>query len=588
MKKLRNFNKAVAISLALIFLLFSFAACKKNNKREITEEGIVLLDEPIVIADASGAYYKAIKPQTSTDIIDECLSSITKYDGGFTLTHGLAKEENNGNTDKEILLGNTCRTETKDAMSAIGYDDFSVNYVENKIVVAAHNPERLTEATAFLKEKLLRVTDGRLEYIGDYTYNSTDALMIDEGESIADYKIVCGHDDMYVSAQTINKYVKNNLGIELEVIYDTKPKEGKEIVIGNAKRDISKKLDGLNMGEGMIAVENGDLLIAAKDFTTTLALFESFTEEYMSGLYTDSFNFKADFEATVNVYKDEFKDSNKGADDSDIRVMSFNVLVDIWSDTPAVKGRDTTVAKTLMYYAPDIVGLQEASATWHKNLKSLLKNTPYKLICTEHEYVHDKYGNLNFVPILYNSETLALKDSGTREYTSAHTKYMRTISWALFEKVEGKEQFIVVNTHYEAPGKNAEEKAEYLEYRKKQTADMIKFLGELEAKYDLPILLTGDFNTTEGNDKTGHHSPYWNIINSGMHEAKYTADVINRACSTWHELGVSVSTAPAGSFDHIFGNDKVKFTYFNTLVDKMLIDAADHCPIYADVELNWR
>ena len=294
MKILHFLKRIGSFSLALVFLLFAFTACKKNNEREVTEEGIVLLDEPIVIADASGAYYKVVKPQASTDIIDKCLSSLTKYDDTFTLSHDIAKEDNGADV-KEILIGNTCRTETKDAMSAIGYDDFSITYVENKIVVAAHNPERLTEATAFLKEKLLRVTDGRLEYIGDYTYNSTDALMIGEGESLADYKIVCGDfDNLYGKSNELKRIIKEKYDVELEVIYDTKAKEGKEIVIGNANRDITKKLDSLNMGEGMIAVENGDLLIAAKDFTTTISLFKKFTEEYIN-IFKNLINFAYGF-----------------------------------------------------------------------------------------------------------------------------------------------------------------------------------------------------------------------------------------------------------------------------------------------------
>ena len=112
------------------------------------------------------------------------------------------------------------------------------------------------------------------------------------------------------------------------------------------------------------------------------------------------------------------------------------------------------------------------------------------------------------------------------------------------------------------------------------------FIDELEAEYDLPILLTGDFNTTEGKDKTNKHAPYWNLIDSGLHDAKKSADKIKRACTTWHELGSTVSTADAGSFDHIFGNSKVSFKFFNTLVDKMLMSAADHCPIYADVKFK--
>ncbi len=579
-------KKYLALALALIFVALPICSCKNNDEPAGNEDGISLLDEPIVIADASGAYFTVAKPDSSTEIIDSCVSALAKPADGFTLKHAVAKEDGNGNTDKEILLGFTCRAESAEAMNGIGYDDYSITYVNNKIVVAAHNPERLSEAVAFLKEKLLKVTDGKLEYVGNYKYESSDALMVDDGESIDDYKIVCGDDSLYMSAQSIQKYVKAKYGVQLEIIYDTKPKDSKEIVLGYAKRDISALADGLNMGEGIIAVKDKDLLVAAKDITTTLSLFDIFTEEYISGLYTDTFNFKADFETTVNVYKDEFKDSNKVSGGSDIRVMSFNVLVDIWSGTPAVKGRDATVAKTLLYYAPDVVGLQEASAMWHKNLKSLLKNTPYKLICTERTVRHETYGNRNFTPILYNSDVLTLKDSGVKEFQSKGNQYMKTIAWAIFEIKETKQQFILVNTHYEAPGHDDEEKAENLEYRKDQTAEMIEFVSYLEGTYDLPIMLTGDFNTTEGNDKTGHHSPYWNLINSGLHDAKFSADKVKCAAKTWHELGSSVSSATAGSFDHIFGNERVKFSYFNTLIDKILMTASDHCPIYADVKFN--
>ena len=586
--KFSNFLKRIsAFSLALVFLLLAFAACKKNDERKVTDEGIVLLDEPIVVADGSGAYFKAVKPQTSTDIIDKCLSSLAKFDSTFTLTHAIAKEEDNASGDREILVGNTCRTQTKDAMSAIGYDDFSITYVENKIVVAAHNPERLTEATAFLKEKLLRVVDGRLEYIGDYTYTSEEALMIGEGASLSDYRIVCGDfENLYGASATLQKKLKEKFGVELDIIYDTKAKEGKEIVIGNAKRDISKKLDGLNMGEGMILAENGDLLVAANDVATTLSLFDIFLEEYASGVYTDTFNFKADFQTTLNVYEKEFSDSNKRADGTDVRVMSFNLLVDIWSTSPAVKGRDITVAKTLLHYTPDVVGLQEASATWQKNLKNLLKNTPYKLTCTEQDQVHDKYGNTNFTPILYNSEKLTLIESDIEPFVNRGNTYMKTMAWAYFEVKDSGKRFVVLNTHFEAPGNTAEEKAESLTYRKAQAEEFVSLVEELEEKYGCGVVATGDFNSTEGKDRADKHKPYATLTDGVLHEAKYSADRIQRQCSTYHELGTQISVSAGNSLDHIFGTDKVKFKYFNTLVDKILMSASDHCPIYADVKLN--
>ena len=552
------------------------------------DNGIILLETPVVIADGDNAYFIPVKPNVSNDVFATCISELRNPADGFTLSFGIAKETDNDNTDGEILIGNTCRPQSKAEMDKIGYDDFSVTYVDNKIVVAAHTPERLTEAVKFLKENLLRVKEGKLEYIGNYVYKSDAALMLEDGESFEDYKIVLGHDDLYMSAYTLQQYIKSKYGAVPKIIFDNTEKTGKEIVLGNVKsREISALAENLTYSEGLIAVKDKDILIATKDILDTQTLFDIFAKEYLSETYTDHFNFKADFSRTVNIYDGVFKDSNAFTEGSDIRVMSFNILVDIWADTPAVKGRDKTVMAAIKNYMPDAVGFQEASRTWHNSIKSYIKDTPYELINTEHDHVDSKYGNLNFVPILYNTDTLTLIECDTAEYTEAKVRYMRTMSYAYFEVKATGERFVLLNTHYEAPGKTEAEKAEHLEYRNAQTEDMVAIIAELKQTYGCPIVVTGDFNNTEGNDKTGKHAPYWNLVEgAGLHEAKYTADRVKLGCSTYHELGQSASISSKGSFDHIFGTERVHFTYYNTLVDKAVINASDHCPIYADMKLN--
>ena len=578
------FIRFAVTAVLLSLLLSALSGCKKEPA--VTEEGIALLEEPVVVADGAGARFKVIRPEAMTDVISSCQASLINLSEGVTLTFAAAKEADNGNTDLEILLGNTCREESKEAMSAIGYDDFSITYKNNKIIVAAHTPERLTEATAFLKEKLLKTNEGRLEYIGNYTFKSTEALMIGEGESLSEYTIVCGDfDNLYGACSDLQKAIKERCGVELEVIFDTKAKSGKEIVVGNAKRDVSALLDTVGMGKGLVAVKDGDLLIAAKEATTAQELCALFIEEYLSGIYSDSLNFKKEHSAEVDVYAGVFKETNTFTAGADLRLMSFNVLTDIWSDTPAVKGRDLGVVKTILYYTPDVIGLQEASSTWYRSLKSLLKETPYKLTCTEQERVDSKYGNNNFTAIMYNSETVTLIESGVKPFVNKGNQYMKTMSWAYFEHKESGKRFVLLNTHFEAPGNDDAEKAENLEYRKKQAEEYVAFVEELEAKYNVPVLGTGDFNSTEGSDRANKHKPYATLVEK-LHEAKYTADKISRPCTTWHTFGSMVSIANAGSFDHIFGTDRVKFKYFNTLVDSFLMKTSDHCPIYADLVLN--
>ena len=590
MKNIRWIKKISALLLATLLLL---SGCGSGDGAEesqsagptLTEDGIELLETPVVIAEGTEGYFKVIRPEGSNQVLMGLMFDVMLISDDVRLNYGTDSESDSENTDREILIGRTDRSASKAAMDALGYDDFSVTYAENKIVIAAHNADRLIEATVFLREKLLREADGRVEYIGNYTYRSDEPLMVEEGESLAEYTIVYGHDNLYASAYAIREYVKTLCGAELPIVFGSAPKAGKEIVIGNADREISSLTNSLSMSEGIIAVKDKDLLIATRDSADTQLLFETFTEEYLSGTFTDLFNFRADLSKKVNIFDGMFKDSAAVTEGSDLRIMSFNVLCDLWGN-PAVTKRATTVMRVLKAYAPDVVGLQEMSANWHSAVKSAIKDTPYEMILTEHDYVHSTYGNTNFTPILYNATTLTLLESDTVEFTQTGLRYMKTMAYAYFEKKADGKKFVVLNTHYESPGNNEEEKEEHLLDRVAQTADMVALIAELEEKYDCPILVTGDFNTTEGSDKTGKHAPYWNLIEQAeLHDAKKSATRINRACTTWHELGEQVAVVSAGSFDHIFGTERVKFSYFNTLVDGMLMSASDHCPIYADVKL---
>ena len=158
-------KKFSALILAIIFAALPLCSCIKDDGPGVSENGITLFDEPIVVADASGTYFEIAKPSASTEAIDLCLSSLAKPADGFTLKHSVAKESDNESGDKEILLGNTCRPQSKAAMAEIGYDGYSLTYADGKIVIAAHNPERLAEAVEYLKANLLKVNDGKLDLL---------------------------------------------------------------------------------------------------------------------------------------------------------------------------------------------------------------------------------------------------------------------------------------------------------------------------------------------------------------------------------------------------------------------------------------
>ena len=569
--------------LAVISLLLAAVGCeKKEEEAEQTEPAdngeIAMLDEPVVVADGAGVYFQVVRPEINTDVIGSCQSALVSLSKGVTLKFNVAKPADNQNGQCEILIGNTCREESVEAMNAIGYDDFSVTYKNNKIIIAAHNSERLMEATTFLKENLIKVNEGRVEFIGSYTFRSTEELMIGEGESLSEYTIVCGDfDELYGACSTLQKEIKRLCGVELEIIFDTQEKSGKEIVIGNAKRDVSKRLEGLSMSEGLIAVDGDDLFIGAESITTTLRVFESFMEEHGRGTYTNTLNFKSGYEKTVCPYVEDFTDKPDRANGTDVRIMSFNVLAELWGDKVAVSGRDEKVVSALIYYAPDVVGLQEMSPAWHTAMSPLLKGTPYKFIGKENSVSHSTYGKTNFSPMLYNSEALTLKESGVKAYSTASKVYAYVMAWAYFEHKATGKCFAVINTHFDL--RNSGEK--YDNNRSQQAIEIAAFVKELQRRYGCEVITTGDYNTNES------EAQYSTIIKNGaLHEAKHTADVIKRACNTYHKLGATISPSAANSIDHIFGTSGVKFLYFSVLIDRIVSDASDHCPSYADVKLS--
>lgn len=277
-----------------------------------------------------------------------------------------------------------------------------------------------------------------------------------------------------------------------------------------------------------------------------------------------------------NTYENMFSDNAALANGADMRIMSFNILCEIWNDKPTISGRDEKAVAILMNYAPDVVGLQEISPNWHSALEPLLDSSPYKMIGKHNTVMHSKYGNINFSPIIYNSDTVKPIDSGVRAYSVAAKIYAYVMTWGHFKHISSGKDFAVINTHFDL-----RREGEHNNNRTQQAKEIAAFINELKGRYGCPVIITGDYNTMESEDR------FKIIINDAqMHEAKYSAHIIKRACATYHTLGSSISTANANSHDHILGSNGIKFLYYNVLVDKIVIETSDHCPIYADVMMN--
>ena len=255
--------------------------------------------------------------------------------------------------------------------------------------------------------------------------------------------------------------------------------------------------------------------------------------------------------------------------DANLRIMSYNVLVAAWGGDDLLPEsmsnkssvRAEMLSKVLAHYTPDVVGLQEFCESWHKSFKGYMGD--YAMTLTK---------NSNYTTIIYNTKTVKLLESDVLEFSKHNSKKMRYVNWALFERLESKQKFIVLNSHLDF-GKNKDMQ----EVQIKEYANLVL---DLEKKYNCPIFALGDYNAMEKNEKEASdiYKSFMDI--SKAKDAKYDYDNIVKLCG-------SECKYEDESWDHIFiKGDSVLPTAFNVLSNKFYTSLSDHYPIYVDVKLS--
>jgi endonuclease/exonuclease/phosphatase family metal-dependent hydrolase len=176
-----------------------------------------------------------------------------------------------------------------------------------------------------------------------------------------------------------------------------------------------------------------------------------------------------------------------GKGDTVIRVMTYNIRLDVASDGDnAWPNRKNFLGNQILFYAPDIMGVQEAKPNQMADLKAVLKN--YKAIGIGRDGV-DKG---EFSSIFYNAEKLKVENVNTFWLSKTPNKlskgwdaaYPRICSYGLFTNLESNKKFWMFNTHLDHKGHEAQLQGIALIQEK---------IKELNTD-GFPVILTGDFN----------------------------------------------------------------------------------------------
>jgi uncharacterized repeat protein (TIGR02543 family) len=209
-------------------------------------------------------------------------------------------------------------------------------------------------------------------------------------------------------------------------------------------------------------------------------------------------------------------------------VMSFNVKVNELSDY-LDESRANLVANTILDNSPYVFGVQEADSLWMSRLNSKLGH-----LYTSVGSGRDGGNSGEHSAIFYRTDMFNLIESGTKwlsatpdkaskySYTQNGTTYTanynRIMTYVVLERKSDSARFIYVNTHLDNNGSNNGTVAERI--RQGQVEILLAQIQNLCNKYgDLPVVVTGDFNTQPGT------ASYNTMIEKGFADSSKVATV---------------------------------------------------------------
>jgi endonuclease/exonuclease/phosphatase family metal-dependent hydrolase len=262
----------------------------------------------------------------------------------------------------------------------------------------------------------------------------------------------------------------------------------------------------------------------------------------------------------------------KDKKNNSFNIMTYNIRMNTPADgVNAWPLRKDKVAGLIKFHQADIFGVQEALLIQMNDLKNNLPEFDAFGVGRD-----DGKEAGEFMTIFYRKSRFEKLDAGTFWLSQTPEKpglgwdaqCNRTCTWIKFKDKSSRKTFYVFNTHFDHMGKVARVESAKL---------ILKRLAEIN-KENLPMMLTGDFNSTK--DAT----PIQTIL-TGLNDSR--------------DKSISAPYGPVGTsggfdvkvmpriIDYIFINGKVTVIRHGVLSDSFgLFYPSDHLPVLAEVQVQ--
>ncbi len=538
----------------------------------------------------------------------EQIAAAINKKAGVTIAKVSSTYTNTGNA--AIFIGKTGNTTVDSYIDDIKYNDFGFELIANNtLVVGAGKSQNVEAAVALLLESienrsLLTEKDSggtvTRKYISsdfDNFYKASYSIenLSISGSNVSDYVIVYlnGNDAAKTAAEALQIRIAETTGQFINVVSSSASAVTKEILVGNITgRGVTYTKNG-NFADddcGMIVTGN-KLALVGSNWKAIDGSYNYFCDTYLP--YDDDDATVSISSTHTNVFDMNELSIPERADGSTLRIVSNNIKMLKGLTTSVATERFNDLISAYQHLDADIIALQEvdaadessAATSWYgKGLTNKLGELGYTKVATTAEYHGANIRN----PIYYDATKVELIDKGYEYYDSlvgrvssmANTNYTSSsmgYNWAVFKEILSGNKFVVMSTHLPADAYGYSSKEEAREICASQLVQKVEVL---EATYNCPVLVMGDFNSTVTSKE------YAMIDNSLLIPARRAARTSSNLEFVSH-INIGNMPSKGNAIDHIFYSESgIVGDHYRVLVSPYTWCYSDHVPTMLDFHLT--
>lgn len=266
--------------------------------------------------------------------------------------------------------------------------------------------------------------------------------------------------------------------------------------------------------------------------------------------------------------KNEKKTINHSLD-----IMTYNIRLDVASDGEnAWTNRKDFLSSKVLFYSPDILGVQEARPNQMTDLKDALED--YKTIGIGRD--GEKKGE--YSAIFYNAKKISVSQENTfwlSETPDVVSKgwdaaYPRICTYGLFTVLENNQKIWVFNTHIDHVGNKAQMQGIQL---------ILKKIATLNTD-DYPVIVMGDFNVEPTSQLISN-------LKQKLNDSKDKAKITFGSNGTFN--GFKFNELVTRRIDYIMlsKSSKIEVEKYGVLSSSIdLKYASDHFPVFVELILK--